>query len=86
MKLYNLLTLSMSIDLLILSIFDVYRFLKGVMVRLMLVLAPVMCILSSIGVSSILDTYVRNLEQFQRDKKPAGKRADSQYPYKNEVT
>lgn len=57
----------------------------GVMVRLMLVLAPVMCILSSIGISSILDSYVRNLDTFQKEKKPAGKKADSQYPYKNEI-
>merc|ERR1712002_1185231 len=34
----------------------------GVMVRLMLVLAPVACILSGIGISSILCTYLKNLE------------------------
>ena len=32
------------------------------MVRLMLVLAPVMCILSGIGISTILTTYMKNLE------------------------
>ena len=31
----------------------------GVMVRLMLVLAPVMCILSGIGVSSLFNTYMK---------------------------
>ncbi|VEL28476.1 unnamed protein product [Protopolystoma xenopodis] len=31
------------------------------MVRLILVLAPVMCILSGIGVSGILKTFIRNL-------------------------
>lgn len=57
------------------------------MVRLMLVLAPVMCILSSIGITSILDTYVRNTEAYLKDKKPVGgKKADSQYPYKSEVS
>ncbi|GAB6018660.1 Dolichyl-diphosphooligosaccharide--protein glycosyltransferase subunit stt3a [Chamberlinius hualienensis] len=34
----------------------------GVMVRLMLVLAPVMCILSGIGVSSMLATYMKQVD------------------------
>ena len=34
----------------------------GVMVRLMLVLAPVMCILSGIAVSASLSTYMKYLE------------------------
>ena len=38
---------------------------QGVMVRLMLVLAPVMCVLSGIAVSSILSTYMKNLELFE---------------------
>ncbi|KAJ8322296.1 hypothetical protein KUTeg_000767 [Tegillarca granosa] len=54
----------------------------GVMVRLMLVLAPVMCILSGIGVSATLTNYMKNLE-VKKEKKP--KRADSTYPLKNEV-
>lgn len=53
------------------------------MVRLMLVLAPVMCILSGIGVSSILTAYMKNLDTYRRDKKP--KKLDSSYPLKNEV-
>ena len=36
--------------------------LKGVMVRLMLVLAPVMCILSAIGISQMLNRYCKQLE------------------------
>ncbi|XP_067666152.1 dolichyl-diphosphooligosaccharide--protein glycosyltransferase subunit STT3A [Haliotis asinina] len=55
----------------------------GVMVRLMLVLAPVMCVLSGIGVSSILSTYMKNLDVARKDKKP--KRADGSYPLKNEI-
>ncbi|MGH0144628.1 UNVERIFIED_CONTAM: hypothetical protein FKN15_005326 [Acipenser sinensis] len=35
---------------------------SAVMVRLMLVLAPVMCILSGIGVSQVLTTYMKNLD------------------------
>ena len=35
---------------------------QGVMVRLMLVLAPVACILAGIGISSTLSTYLKNLE------------------------
>lgn len=54
------------------------------MVRLMLVLAPVMCVLSGIGVSSILSTYMKNLDVARKDKKP--KRADGSYPLKNEVS
>uniref|UniRef100_A0A182KCX9 Dolichyl-diphosphooligosaccharide--protein glycosyltransferase subunit STT3A n=1 Tax=Anopheles christyi TaxID=43041 RepID=A0A182KCX9_9DIPT len=34
----------------------------GVMVRLMLVLAPVMCILSGIAISHLLTKYIRNME------------------------
>ncbi|KAI1289677.1 Dolichyl-diphosphooligosaccharide--protein glycosyltransferase subunit STT3A [Halotydeus destructor] len=37
----------------------------GVMVRLMLVLAPVMCILSGIGISSMLQRYCRDIEPSQ---------------------
>lgn len=55
----------------------------GVMVRLMLVLAPVMCILAGIGVSSILATYMKNLDSVNKDKK--AKRQDANYPVKNEV-
>lgn len=36
-------------------------FFQGVMVRLMLVLAPVMCILSGIGISKLLTTYCKQL-------------------------
>merc|ERR1711976_250551 len=55
----------------------------GVMVRLMLVLAPVMCILSGIAVSSILTTFMRNLDVSRKDKK--SRKADANYPVKNEV-
>jgi len=55
----------------------------GVMVRLMLVLAPVMCILSGIGVSSTLTTYMKNLDVSRKDKK--AKKADHNYPMKNEI-
>ncbi|KAI8502179.1 PREDICTED: dolichyl-diphosphooligosaccharide--protein glycosyltransferase subunit STT3A [Branchiostoma belcheri] len=55
----------------------------GVMVRLMLVLAPVMCILSGIGVSGILSTYMKNLDISKVQKKT--KKTDTNYPIKNEV-
>lgn len=41
----------------------------GVMVRLMLVLAPVMCILSGIAVSSMLSTYMKQIDEVKTDKK-----------------
>ncbi|XP_038052568.1 dolichyl-diphosphooligosaccharide--protein glycosyltransferase subunit STT3A [Patiria miniata] len=58
---------------------------SGVMVRLMLVLAPVMCILSGIGVSSVLTTYVRNLDINKPEKKSKKAESSSNYPIKNEV-
>ena len=56
---------------------------SGLMVRLMLVLAPVMCILSGIAVSHILAIFMRNLDIF--DTKAKKKKLDSSYPVKNEV-
>lgn len=52
------------------------------MVRLMLVLAPVMCILSGIGISAILYSYMKNLD-VKQDKKV--KKSDDNYPKKSEV-
>ncbi|KAA0704205.1 Dolichyl-diphosphooligosaccharide--protein glycosyltransferase subunit STT3A [Triplophysa tibetana] len=57
---------------------------SAVMVRLMLVLAPVMCILSGIGVSQVLTTYMKNLDVSRPDKK-SKKQQDLTYPIKNEV-
>lgn len=54
----------------------------GVMVRLMLVLAPVMCILAGIGASSVLTVYMRNLDINKKEKKT---KKFEQYPVKNEV-
>lgn len=53
------------------------------MVRLMLVLAPVMCILSGIAVSHILSIFMRNLDIFET--KARKKKLDNSYPVKNEV-
>lgn len=57
----------------------------GVMVRLMLVLAPVMCILSAIGISATLITFMRNLEQAKVDKNVKSKKIESTYPNKSEI-
>ena len=54
------------------------------MVRLMLVLAPVMCILSAIAVSATLSTHMKNLDVSRQDKK--AKKTDINYPFKNEVS
>ncbi len=51
------------------------------MVRLMLVLAPVMCILSGIAVSGLLSSFMKNLDIVSRKKK----KGDPSYPLKNEV-
>ncbi|XP_014666610.1 PREDICTED: dolichyl-diphosphooligosaccharide--protein glycosyltransferase subunit STT3A-like [Priapulus caudatus] len=62
----------------------------GVMVRLMLVLAPVMCILSGIAVSATLGTYFGNIDAVgaaQRPRSVAGRKkaVDHTYTFKNEV-
>jgi len=66
----------------------------GVMVRLMLVLAPVACILSGIGITSVLSTYMKNVDMSVGStaapvkpvsNKKAKQSADPSYPIKNEV-
>lgn len=59
----------------------------AVMVRLMLVLAPVMCILGAIGVNHVLTSYMKNLDSVQvvKDKKGSKSKVDHTYPAKNEV-
>jgi dolichyl-diphosphooligosaccharide---protein glycosyltransferase len=58
---------------------------KGVMVRLMLVLAPVMCILSAIGISATLVTYMKNLDTKEAKSDKKTKKIDDNYPKKSEV-
>ena len=69
------------------------------MVRLMLVLAPIMCILGGIAVSSTLANYVGNMDLFGKSKatdstiggggkgpsKGGKHHREDNYPYKNEV-
>ncbi|CAG5126051.1 unnamed protein product [Candidula unifasciata] len=57
----------------------------GVMVRLMLVLAPVMCVLGGIGMSAVLTTYMKNLDNPMKKEKKSTKKIESNYPLKNEV-
>ncbi|VIO88742.1 Uncharacterized protein BM_BM9516 [Brugia malayi] len=57
----------------------------GVMVRLMLVLAPVMCILGGIALSSILITFMKNLDSTSTHARHDKKEKERNYPYKNEV-
>eukprot|EP01137_Pigoraptor_chileana_P016397 Opistho-2@5843 len=57
----------------------------GVMVRLMLVLAPVACILGAIALSSTLQTYMRNLSTSAASRRE-GKKQSSNYPVKNEIS
>jgi len=53
----------------------------GVMVRLMLVLAPVACVMAAIGISSVLDTYMAYI-------KPTRKRSknDVSFPIQKEIS
>jgi len=52
----------------------------GVMVRLMLVLSPVMCVLSAIGVSSVLDTWMKYLKP-----KRVKSKGDISFPVQKEI-
>lgn len=55
------------------------------MVRLMLVLAPVMCILGGIGASALLLTYMKQIESGKvTDKK--SKKFESNYVLRSEVS
>jgi dolichyl-diphosphooligosaccharide--protein glycosyltransferase len=66
----------------------------GVMVRLMLVLAPIMCIHGGIAVSGILSSYMKNIDPVTEQKtaktktetpKTVKKDKTDNYPYKSEV-
>lgn len=64
----------------------------GVMVRLMLVLAPVMCILSGIAVSTLLATYMRELHVTSavangkpEFHKKAHKRVENNFVFRSEI-
>jgi dolichyl-diphosphooligosaccharide--protein glycosyltransferase len=57
----------------------------GVMVRLMLVLAPVMCILSGIGISAVLVTYMKNIETNTDKSDKKLKKSEDTYPKKSEI-
>uniref|UniRef100_A0A182IY80 Dolichyl-diphosphooligosaccharide--protein glycosyltransferase subunit STT3A n=2 Tax=Anopheles atroparvus TaxID=41427 RepID=A0A182IY80_ANOAO len=67
----------------------------GVMVRLMLVLAPVMCILSGIAISHLLTKYIRNVDvggagvagapEGNTSNRKAKARLEQQSPVKSEV-
>lgn len=56
----------------------------GVMVRLMLVLAPVMCILSGIAVSAMLTTYMKQVDPSKNIDKKA-KKLESNFVMKSEI-
>merc|ERR1719354_1555892 len=58
----------------------------AVMVRLMLVLAPVMCIIGSIGINHILTNYIKNLNEVKKVDKRGKVKTDQTYPAKNEVS
>ena len=55
------------------------------MVRLMLVLAPAMCILSAIGISSVLIAYMKNLDAGTKSVDKKLKKSEDNYPKKSEV-
>lgn len=58
----------------------------GVMVRLMLVLAPVMCILSGVAVSSLLNSYMKNIDPPKPVEKKSKKTTDSDAELKSQIS
>ncbi|EFA03010.1 dolichyl-diphosphooligosaccharide--protein glycosyltransferase subunit STT3A [Tribolium castaneum] len=58
----------------------------GVMVRLMLVLAPVMCILSGIAVSHLLTKFMKNTDTAKPSEHKKSKKLESNYVLKNEIS
>lgn len=54
------------------------------MVRLMLVLAPVMCILSGIAVSAMLTTYMKQMEPIKLVEKK-NKKLENNFVMKSQV-
>nr|XP_002131357.1 dolichyl-diphosphooligosaccharide--protein glycosyltransferase subunit STT3A [Ciona intestinalis] len=58
----------------------------AVMVRLMLVLAPVMAVLAGIGVNHILTSFMKNLDTVVVKDKKGRVKTDNSYPAKNEIS
>lgn len=56
------------------------------MVRLMLVLAPVMCILSGVAVSSLLTSYMKSIDPPKQVEKKSKKTADNDVELKSQVS
>lgn len=56
------------------------------MVRLMLVLAPVMCILGGIAVSHLLTKFMKNTDVVKQSEYKKNKKLESNYILKNEVS
>lgn len=56
------------------------------MVRLMLVLAPVMCILSGIAVSHLLNKFMKNTDSPKSSDHKKSKKLDSNFILKNEIS
>ncbi|EGD76691.1 oligosaccharyl transferase [Salpingoeca rosetta] len=59
---------------------------SGVMVRLMLVLAPVMCVLGGIAVSGILTAYMGNLTTTKKTSAKQQQKDDASFPLKTEAS
>lgn len=59
--------------------------LQGVMVRLMLVLAPVMCIVSGVAASSLLSLHVKDIEPKVEKHDVKKKRHESNLVFRSEV-
>ncbi|XKL60525.1 hypothetical protein PGB90_007582 [Kerria lacca] len=57
----------------------------GVMVRLMLVLAPVMCILSGVAVSSLLSNYMKDIDSKKMTEKKSKKSAENESELRSQV-
>lgn len=68
------------------QIYIVYILFQGVMVRLMLVLAPIMCILSGITISHLLNKFMKNVELQKQVDHKKHKKLEANLTLKSEIS
>lgn len=77
-------SLSISYSTPVISFSNSLLVIQGVMVRLMLVLAPVMCIVSGVAASSLLSLHVKDIEP-KVEKHEKKKKHENNLVFRSEV-
>eukprot|EP00300_Choanocystis_sp_HF-7_P025024 c26662_g1_i1.p2 GENE.c26662_g1_i1~~c26662_g1_i1.p2 ORF type:complete len:721 (+),score=171.93 c26662_g1_i1:34-2163(+) len=84
---YMCLRLATDVSIFIVMYAIVSVYFSGVMVRLMLVLAPIACVISALGLSSVLSGFMRNIRRgASASRRPAKKGDDSGPEYTTELS